>query len=369
MSDMPVTPTAPASLAIVGAGWRARHFVRLALLQPDRVQVAGLVVRNPAHAAAAANHWRLPVFGSLEDLAAAARPDLVVTAVPWPVTPEVTRRAVALVLPVLAETPPAPDLDGLRALWADVGASGLVQVAEQYPRMPTHASRLAVARGGRIGDVRSVQVSSTHGYHAVALMRAFLGVGFAPASVSARAFTAPLVDPLVRDAWTDDDRPKPATTVLATLDFGGHLGVYDFTDNQWHNQLRARRLVVRGSHGEISDESVVRLARERTIIRSPLVRRQTGYDLDLDGFDTDHITLGDDVLWRNPFPGLRLNDDEIAMSDLLLAAAAWATGRGPAPYPLAEGCQDHQLALAIEASAAAGGAPVTTTVEPWAVGP
>ena len=57
-----------------------------------------------------------------------------------------------------------------------------------------------------------------------------------------------------------------------------------------------------------------------TIGCSPLVRRQTGYDLDLDGFDTDHVTLGDDVLWRNPFPGLRLNDDEIAMSDLLLAA-------------------------------------------------
>jgi predicted dehydrogenase len=358
----------PATLAIVGTGWRARHFVRLAGLQPDRVRVAGLVVRDPATAPAAADRWRVPVFGSLEDLAAASRPDLVVTAVPWPVTPDVTRRAVALGLPVLAETPPAPDLDGLRALWADVGASGLVQVAEQYPRMPTHAARLAVARGGRIGEVTSVQVSSTHGYHAVALIRAFLGVGFGTATVSARAFTAPLVDPLVRDAWTDDDEPKPADTVLATLDFGGRMGVYDFTANQWHNQLRARRLVVRGSHGEIADDAVVRLAGPRTILRTPLVRRQTGYDLDLDGFDTDHLSLGDDVLWRNPFPGLRLNDDEIAMTDLLLAAVTWARGEGEPPYPLAEGCQDHQLALAIDASVEAGGEPVSTTVEPWAAG-
>jgi hypothetical protein len=46
----------------------------------------------------------------------------------------------------------------------------------------------------------------------------------------------------------------------------------------------------------------------RTIVRSPLVRRQAGYDLDLDGFEADHITLGATILFRNPYIGLRLND-------------------------------------------------------------
>ena len=59
----------------------------------------------------------------------------------------------------------------------------------------------------------------------------------------------------------------------------------------------------------------------RTIVRSPLTRRQTGYDLDLDGFDTDHISMGDTVLYRNPFQGLRLNDEEIAISTFLTAMA------------------------------------------------
>jgi hypothetical protein len=91
------------------------------------------------------------------------------------------------------------------------------------------------------------------------------------------------------------------------------MGLYDFTDNQWHNQLRTRRIVIRGSAGEIANDEVVRLIGPRTIVRSPLVRRQTGYDLDLDGFDTDHISLGDTILYRNPFPGLRLSDEEIAI--------------------------------------------------------
>jgi hypothetical protein len=123
--------------------------------------------------------------------------------------------------------------------------------------------------------------------------------------------------------------------------------------------------VIRGSAGEISTDEVVRLTGPRTIVRTPLVRRQTGYDLDLDGFDTDHISLGDMILYRNPFPGLRLNDEEIAISSMLIAMAAWCRADGPAPYPLAEGCQDHLLALAIDESAATG-APVTTARAPWA---
>ncbi|HEY5486940.1 MAG TPA: hypothetical protein VIK06_04765 [Candidatus Limnocylindrales bacterium] len=103
----------------------------------------------------------------------------------------------------------------------------------------------------------------------------------------------------------------------------------------------------------------------RTIVRSPLVRRQTGYDLDLDGFETDHISLGDTILFRNPYIGLRLHDEEIAISTMLTAMAAWCRDEGPAPHPLADGCQNHLVALAIEESVSSG-APVTTAAEAWA---
>ena len=102
----------------------------------------------------------------------------------------------------------------------------------------------------------------------------------------------------------------------------------------------------------------------RTIVRSPLVRRQTGYDLDLDAFDTDHISLGDTILYRNPFPGLRFNDEDIAISSMLARMAIWCRDEGDAPYPLADACQDQLLSIAIE-EAATSGAPVTTSVEAW----
>ncbi|HEX4226905.1 MAG TPA: hypothetical protein VHZ97_31365, partial [Pseudonocardiaceae bacterium] len=191
------------------------------------------------------------------------------------------------------------------------------------------------------------------------------GVGFGPVTVSAARFAAPLVDPLTRDGWTGDETAKQATTTLATLDFGdGASGLYDFTDNQWHNQLLMRRLLVRGTLGELRDQDVVRLAADRTIVRSSIVRRQTGYDLDLDGFDTDHLTFGSDVLYRNPYQGQRWNDEEIAIATLLADMASWVDGDGPEPYPLADGCHDHAIALAIEAAAKTATA-VRVGEQPW----
>ena len=106
----------------------------------------------------------------------------------------------------------------------------------------------------------------------------------------------------------------------------------------------------------------------RTLVRTPLVRRQTGHDLDLIGYDTEHITLGSEVLYRNPYPGRRWMDEEIAMATLLERTADWVRGEGPEPYPLAEGSQDQQIALAIEESADSD-TTITTSREAWSLNP
>ncbi|WP_233160313.1 hypothetical protein [Pseudonocardia sp. MH-G8] len=267
---------------------------------------------------------------------------------------------------MLSETPPAPDLAGLRDLWARVGGSGLVQVAEQYLMMPAHAARWAVLRSGAIGRVTSVQVSSTHLYHAVSMIRMMLDAGFADAEVTARGLTAPLADPLDRRGWVGGTEPQPALTTLAVLDFGeGRSGLYDFTDNQWFNPLRANRIVVRGSHGELVDDRLVRLADPATAVESHLVRRQTGIDLNLEGFDLDHIIADGRVVYRNPYRGARLAEDDISVATIIDRMGAWCRGAGEPPYPLAHACQDHLISLAIEESARTG-ATVRTSQEPWA---
>lgn len=98
--------------AVVGAGWRASVFLRMAYLMPDRFEVTGVVTRRAEAGAELEAQWGVATFRDVETLLATDRPDFVVLSVPWPVTPELTRQLVAAGVPVLAETPPAPDAGG-----------------------------------------------------------------------------------------------------------------------------------------------------------------------------------------------------------------------------------------------------------------
>lgn len=212
-----------------------------------------------------------------------------------------------------------------------------MQVAEQYALMPLNAARLAVVDSGLIGTASSALVSSTHLYHAVALMRRLLGVGREGATVRAQTFAAELVDPITPAGWTHDTSAKPATTTLAWVDFGGdRMGRYDFTDNQWWNPLRPDHLVVRGSAGEIWDETVVRMADEVTPMTSRLERAGTGTGMNYEGLDLTHVSLDGRVVWRNAFEGARLSDDDLAVAQLLAQTGAWVRG-GRASLPSRRG--------------------------------
>lgn len=352
----------PARFAIIGTGWRSEFFLRIAAAAPERLQAVGVLARSDASAARVAG-WNVPIHRSLDDLLA-VRPDFVIASVTWPAMPGVITELVERGVRVLAETPPAPDADGLRKLWHDVGASRLVQVAEQYMHMPGHAARLEVVRSGALGAVGGVQVSSTHLYHATSIIRTFLDAGMAEAIVSARTFTAPLVDPLTPAGWSGDLAPKERTTTIATLDFGdGRMGLYDFVDNQWWNPILSRRIVIRGSHGELTDDTVRRFEGAE-VLTSPITYRRTGVDLNLEGNDVVSAAFEGRIVYRNPWVGTRLSEDDIAVASLLELTGRWARGDDAEPYPLADACQDHLLGLAIGESARTG-ADVRVAREVW----
>lgn len=352
---------------LIGGGWRAGFYLRLAQMMPDRFEVSAVMTRDTDKGRRIGEQFAVAAVRTIDELLAVCRPDFVITAVPWKVNPDLVEALVDRGAAVLSETPPAPDIDGLRSLWSRVGGSGLVQVAEQYLLLPDHAARSAIVGQGVIGQPTSVQVSSTHLYHGVSMIRGFLGVGFQDAIVRASTFTAPLSDPLSATGWSDDPLPTDRTTTIATIEFGGtpQMGLYDFTDNQWWNPLRTRRILIRGTRGEISGDRAVRLVDLRTVIDSRLLRRETGRDLNLEGADLDHISFDGRIVYRNQFFGARLSDEEIAIATMLDRMGSWTRGDHEPPYPLAQASQDHLLALAIN-EAARTGLPMTTTREAWA---
>lgn len=333
-------------IAIVGTGYRARLLLRLATVLSDRFTVTGVLTRHPEGSDAR----------QVGDLAAllAPKPAFVVTAVPAAQTADLVRSLVERGVRVLAETPPAVGLPALHRLWDTVGASGLVQVAEQYPRHPMTTARIEAVRRGCIGSATSASLSLTQTYHAVAVLRAVLGIGDAAAEVRATTHRAPLVAPFGRGGWTADTEPHATTTTLATIDFGDAMAMYDFTEGQTRNPLRSPRFLVRGSSGEIVDGRLLRLAGTDAVVESDFLRRDLGTHRDFEDRELVQISLDGELLWRNAFLGARLSDEELAVADLLEATRRWSVGEGPAPYPLEEAAQDQLLGLAIERAAATG---------------
>lgn len=351
-------------IAIIGDGWRTRFFCRVAAAVPDQLSVELVVGKHDENIERISREYGVPVTKNQADLAH-CDVDFVCVVVSWSATPGLVEQLVEEGHKVLCETPPAPDMPGLRELWKRVGScADQVQVGEQYYRMPGHAARLAVLRSGTLGQVEAVHVASTHLYHAVALMRDYLGVGRIASTVNARRFETAMMNPMQFDGWVGSPKIEKLPTAIGTLDFGdGRYGLYDFVDNQWWNPLLSRRITVRGTLGEMVDDTVMRW-KDDAPITSEIIYRRSGRDMNLEGNDVLTAAFDGEIVYRNPFVGSRLSEDDLAVADHLVAMGRYVRGEGPEIYSLADGIHDHALGLAIEESARTG-KDVTVSDEPW----
>lgn len=358
--------TAHVTIGLIGASWRAEYFLRIARDLPERFAVARVLVHSEQSAERVAREWGVAATTSTTHFLAAARYDYVIVATPWDVTPALTTELVAAGIPVLSETPPAPDAAGLFALNAAIG-SAPVQVAEQYQYQPHHAARLSVARSGLLGDVQRARVSVAHGYHGISLVRLALGAGFESVAITAHSSVERLVAARGREGWTPTLEPITAVTTTAHLVFENAVAEFDFNEEQYFSPIRSRRLIIAGSHGELVNDDVVWLAGPGEPRRESLYREATGIDGDLEGSHLRRILLRDTVHFENRFAPARLSDDELAVAEVMHRMAVFVQTGVPF-YSLAEASHDHYLGMLVDRAAETGETLHSGDV-PWAAAP
>ncbi|MBN9631519.1 MAG: Gfo/Idh/MocA family oxidoreductase [Actinobacteria bacterium] len=351
-----------ARIGIVGASWRGEYFLRAAAALPHHFEVTRVVTRSSESAERASAAWGVETTTSFDEFRAGDY-DYVVVAAPPATAPELTTALARDGHAVLTETPPAPNRDALFSFYDDV-KDLRVQVAEQYRFQAHLAARLALARSGRLGAISFTRMSVAHGYHGVSLIRAFLGAGFEPVEVSGWAARMPVLSVRGRDDWQDEPAEYAPDRTIARLAFGEANAVYEFDFEQYFSPIRPRHIEVYGDRGQLSDDDVSYVVAPRQVTRGRLQRDATGADGDLEGWFVDSIAWNDDVLWRNRFRGARLNDDELAVAELMHRMAEYAAGGAPV-YPVADGCHDQLLSLAIDETVASG-SPVVVADAPWA---
>lgn len=350
---------------IVGGGWRAEFYLRIAAALPERFEVTRMMVRSEEKGAALTARWGVPTVRDVEGFLRDRDFAFAVVSVSRSVCPDYIAALAEAGVPVLSETPPAEGLDELLALQARIGRDARVQVAEQYLFQPMHAARLAIARSGKLGTVSHVQVSAAHAYHGVSLIRRLLGLGFEDAVIRGERFSAPLVGGPGRGGPPESESVADSVQDLAIFRFdGGRTAVFDFAKEQYFSWIRSQRLLARGERGEIKDDEVRYLADYRTPLRMTLERVDTGQGGNLEGYYHAGVTLGAEWVYRNPFAPGRLSDDEIAIATVLSRMGEYADG-GPSFYSFADAAQDHYLSLLMNRALETGEA-VRTEAMPWA---
>jgi predicted dehydrogenase len=351
------------SFGLVGGGWRAEFFLRIARDLPAQFPLAGVVVRDAAKREKLKSAWPVPVFATTEELLVKGRPAFVVTSVPWTANLPLLQFLAAEKIPALSETPIAPSLDDLRAVHALVEKGARIQVAEQYLFQPMHAARLKLIAEKKLGTIYEADVSFAHGYHGISLLRHYLQVGLRLPSITARKFKSRITGGPGRDGAPKEKSVVDSERVIAHLNYGDRLGIYDFTGDQYFSWIRSPRLLVRGEEGEINNTTVRLLKDFQTPVQFTLERRDTGQDGNLEGQYHAAITGGGEILYQNPFPGPRWSDDEIAIATSLSKMQDYVkTGREF--YNVAQACQDRYIDIVLT-EAADSGKTLDPKPQPW----
>jgi hypothetical protein len=354
------------SFALVGGAWRAEFYLRIARDLPDRFSVCGIVVSTIEEGRLLEAAWAVPTFRSIDDMLRTTSPQFVVTCAPRDINVLVLIQLARDGVAVLSETPPARDIGRLRHVWSMVEQGARIQVAEQTAYQPRHAARLAIIGDGLLGRISEAQVSVCHGYHGVSLIRRSLGIGFENAEITARRFVSPIIGGPGRNGPPTEERLEQSAQVIAWLDFGDSLGVYDFAVDQYFSWIRGRRFLVRGERGEMIDERASYVVDYRQPIDIVMQRAVAGANGNLEGLYLKGIEAGGRWVYRNPFIPARLTDEEIAIATVLAKMGDYVAG-GPEVYSLANACQDRYLDIMI-AKAVDLQQPVQTETQPRAWG-
>lgn len=288
---------------IIGAGWRSEFYLRLATLVPEKFSVSGIYIRNEGKRQEFAKKYDVPIFDNLENLLNTDF-DFIVSCVNKNSINETAQMLADKGIAVLTETPVSTDT-----------LKGKIQVAEQFHFMPRNQAYKKIIDSGILGEVHQVQISCCHDYHAASLIRFFLDISDEMPNKSSITLPDKLTRyngryGLVEPSMINSEQK------ITILNFGNKTALYDFNSEQYFSDIRASRIVIRGTKGEIVNNTCTYL-KDGIPHYFEIKRNCFGAEESLDGFSLLSITGNGEILYTNPFKNARISDEEIAIATCL----------------------------------------------------
>ncbi|MCR1841932.1 Gfo/Idh/MocA family oxidoreductase [Murimonas intestini] len=352
--------------ALLGAGWRAGFYYRAVRAIEKRLQICCVVENNPETAEQIKNAWRLPTVKNAGE-ALKFKPDFFVLCLPPAVLPIILCEILKYDVPILTETWAAESVESMISLYEETKGGRNIQVSEQYPCQPMHSARLSLISSGMLGEVRQVQISVAHGYHGMALIRRYLGTGYAACTVEGRRFSMNAVKGPGRQGWPVCLSFQQEKQDIITVHYKDKWGLLDFSQEQYFSPMRSSRILIRGEKGEIFQNEVSCLTEPYPgFLKFTLRRECSGLDNSLCRAGTVSITGNGKLYYKNPFGPRGMSDEEVAVATSLCYMEQFIK-TGESRYSLADELQDQYLDWLAQ-KAIRTGKPAEGKEMPWARG-
>ena len=353
----------PLSFVVIGSGWRAMFFVRIAKRYPELFCLQYLLCRSEEKAERIRKEQDIPTTTSVKDCEAAA-PDFVVVAVDKASKFAVTREWLEKGYAVLTETPAAGTVEELKVLWELFKKGARLQVAEQYIRYPFIQAGLRAIKEGLLGDPYGVTLSLAHDYHAVSLIRHMLDFPmtsmFPTVKLIGRQYTFPVTETDSRLGPITDGRIKDRTRNRITMEWSnGKVAFYDFDGVQYHSFIRTRHIQVAGMRGEWSD-TLIHYLDETGFPRQKQLKPELppAYAM----LETEELRNMGNIL--EPTVEMEEWQDEYAIATLLYDMGEYLRC-GKEPYPLTEALEDAYISILMAEALKNPNEPIESTPQPW----
>lgn len=348
---------------MIGCGWRSQFYLRAARTLPEELEVSAILMHSKERAQQIQQETGIFATENLDE-ALGTNPDFALICVPGQIMKDWIVAMMERQIPVLCETPPGRSLEELNELWeCKERLHGRVQVAEQYFLQPYYSAVQNIVKSGVLGEVSNMSMSALHGYHATSIFRKILGIGFENCKISGRTFHFPVTKTRDRAGWHQTGEIlQPSRDRVDFVFENGKVGFFDFSGEQYFSPLRNRTWNIQGSRGEIRDTQVCYLDSENRPVTEQIRREDDGI-YNIDGWSHICLTFRGERIYENPFPGARLNDDEIAVTDMLMHMKRYVE-TGEAFYPLTEALQDTYLDICMQ-EALKTGREIETQAQIW----
>lgn len=343
---------------MVGCGWRSQFYLRAVENLKEHLEFCGILMRTAKRAEEIQNETGIFATADFEE-ALSLKPDFALLCVPKAVTKDWLIRLMKDQVPVLCETPPALNVDALNEIWQEkVRYNGKVQVAEQYFMQPYYNAVQQIIDDGVLGDVVNVNMSAIHEYHALSIFRKFLGIDCENCTIRGSRFHFPVTRTRNRAGWHETGEIITPQRDRVELVFeNGKTAFYDFDKEHYFSPIRGRSWTIQGVRGEIRNMSVCYLDESNRPITEAMHREDDGI-YNIEGWSHRCITFRGKRIYENPFPGIRANDDELAVADMLMRMKTYVEA-GKEFYPLRDGLQDAYLDVCMERALTTGEVVVT----------